>query len=273
MEGVGGSVGPDLTRLWDTQTTEKILETIIEPSKEIKEGYQAYKASTLDGRVFTGLKVSDTAKEVTIREATGRDVRIPKEDLDDLTPSKVSLMPDNAIAQLTYDQFIDLLAFLKNRPAQESLRGAVLEYSVAVGFEPDLAAKEPFEAKPDPSTKGTTWLPRAVEPDGRLNLASVLPKGPSAAYALTYVYSPTRQKVTLHVAGDDPLRVSVGGKVVFDTSAPVTPYPRPVSVHVQADLPAGWTPVLVKLVNAGKDHHLGLRVEGEGVRTAVKPEQ
>ena len=122
LEGVGGSVGPDLTRVWDTMTVEKLLEAIAAPSKEIKEGYQAHKAETADGRVFTGLKVSETATEVVLREATGKDVRLVKEDLDSLTPSSVSLMPDNAVAQLSYEQVIDLLAFLKNRAAQESLR-------------------------------------------------------------------------------------------------------------------------------------------------------
>ncbi|CAN5349805.1 c-type cytochrome [soil metagenome] len=122
MEGTGGSVGPDLTRLWDTQTTAKILEAIVDPNKEIKEGYQSYKATTADGRTIMGLKVIDTPLEVTIRDAGGRDVRIPKADLESLTVSKTSLMPDNAIAQLTFDQFIDLLAFLKDRSAQESLR-------------------------------------------------------------------------------------------------------------------------------------------------------
>src|SRR5262249_39063830 len=42
LEGIGGNVGPDLTRLWETQSIEKIMESIIDPSKEIKEGYQTY---------------------------------------------------------------------------------------------------------------------------------------------------------------------------------------------------------------------------------------
>ena len=122
LEGVGGSVGPDLTRVWDSHSVEKLLEAIIEPSKEIKEGYQTYKANTADGRVFSGLRVSETPTEVVLREASGRDTRLLKADLDEFGPVKVSLMPDNAVSQLSYDQFIDLLAFLKSRSAQESLR-------------------------------------------------------------------------------------------------------------------------------------------------------
>ena len=123
LEGVGGAVGPDLTRLWDTHTTEKILEAIVRPSQEIKEGYQTYKVVTVDGRVFTGLRVSDTADAVVIRESTGKDVRVAKADVDELSAQAVSLMPDNAVSELSYAQFIDLLAFLKSRSAQESLRG------------------------------------------------------------------------------------------------------------------------------------------------------
>ncbi len=70
------SVGPDLSRLWDTATVEKILEAIVEPSKEIKEGFQTYRLTTVDSKVYTGLKVKDDAKEVVIREATGRDIRL-----------------------------------------------------------------------------------------------------------------------------------------------------------------------------------------------------
>src|SRR5262249_17968857 len=121
-EGVGGQVGPDLTRVWETQSLEKLVESIVEPSKEIKEGYQTYIASTAAGLTYTGLKVSESAAEVVLREATGREVRIPKTELEELRATKTSLMPENAVALLTFEQFLDLLAFLKDRDAQESLR-------------------------------------------------------------------------------------------------------------------------------------------------------
>jgi putative membrane-bound dehydrogenase-like protein len=123
MEGVGGSIGPDLTRLWDTHSLEKILESILEPSKEIKEGYQTYQAETKKGQVYTGLKIKETKQEVILRDANGTDIRIAAKDLASLTATKISLMPDDAVKQLTFDEFIHLVAFLKDRAAQESLRG------------------------------------------------------------------------------------------------------------------------------------------------------
>jgi putative membrane-bound dehydrogenase-like protein len=122
LEGVGGNVGPDLTRIWETHMVEKIIEAIVDPSKEIKEGYQAYVATTRKGQVYTGLKVAKTADEVVLRDANAQEIRIATKDLEELTPSKKSLMPDNVVALLSFDQFIDLVAFLKDRAAQESLR-------------------------------------------------------------------------------------------------------------------------------------------------------
>ena len=140
MEGTGGQVGPDLTRLWDTHSIEKIMESIVQPSKEIKEGYQAYRLSTTAGQVYVGLKVSENTKEVVIREANGKDIRVPKGDIDELATSKVSLMPDDVISQITYDQFIDLIAFLKSKTEQESLR-------IVVAVKPEIV--KPVVVKPE----------------------------------------------------------------------------------------------------------------------------
>src|SRR5262249_51215596 len=143
----------------------------------------------------------------------------------------------------------------------------------AVGHKPDLHAKEPLESLVDSSAKDTVWQQRAVESSGLLDLAPLLPKGRSAVYALTYVYSPTRQRVTLNLTADDAVRVSVGGKQVYQQPVPMIPYPRKVDAQIEAELAPGWTPVLVKMVTTGKEHRIGLQVEGEGLRTAVKPDK
>ena len=61
-----------------------MLESIVDPSKEIKEGFQTYRLTTTDEQVYTGLKVKEDAKEVVIRDANGRDIRVAKDDVDSL---------------------------------------------------------------------------------------------------------------------------------------------------------------------------------------------
>jgi putative membrane-bound dehydrogenase-like protein len=276
LEGVGGQVGPDLTRVWETSTIEKLLESIVEPSKEIKEGFTTYKLATVNGQVFTGLKLSDTPADVVIREATGRDVRIDRRDIDELVPLKVSLMPDNVVSQLSFDQFIDLLAFLKSRKEQELMRGAVLEFSVFSGIKGDFQQPDAFELNPQPGApipnNPGRWQTAMAEPNGMLSLKTLIPSEPTGVYITAAVFSPTAQTANVVLYTDDPIRVSMGGKEVFFRGVP-----KLVSFNeaekFKVDLAAGWNTVTVKMQTSGSLHRLGLQFQGEGLRTAAVPEK
>jgi hypothetical protein len=234
---------------------------MIEPSKEIKEGFQTYRVVTADAQVFTGLKIKEDNKEVLIREATGRDVRIAKDEIDSLTPSRVSLMPDNTVAQITYDQFIDLLAFLKNRTEQESLRGLVVEVGVSGPYPADLTTATP-EVKSE-----AKWQTVYADPSGTLNLQSLFPTSDGAVYARAYVYSPKRQKIGVTANSANPVRVWLNEMSVLNRPSGTAPANDPVSVEVKA----GWNVLLVKVANTGKPATLAIRVSGEGLRTAGTP--
>lgn len=121
VEGVGGSIGPDLNKISQTHTIEKIIESIVDPSKEIKEGFETWTVVTTAGKVYGGLKVSDGPPQLVLRGANGRDYRIYLNEIEDKIPSQRSLMPDATIAQLTLTEFVDLIAFLKDEQAQKDL--------------------------------------------------------------------------------------------------------------------------------------------------------
>jgi putative membrane-bound dehydrogenase-like protein len=275
LEGVGGQVGPDLTRVWDTHSVEKLIEAIIDPSKEIKEGYQTYMATTTDGRIFSGLKIAQNAAEVVLRDATGEDVRIAAKDLDKLTASKKSLMPDDVVRHLSFNQFLDLIAFLRDRKAQESLRGAARDFWVVGPFGGDFKTAHPPEKKPRPEARyeggKLTWQPRQVDARGFLDLRAVAARAGDSAYALTYVHSARAQRATLLSGSGGGLRVWVNGKRVHEHTGS-----RPARAdedRVQVPLRAGWNAVLVRVLNEGSEPGLYLRFTGEGVRVALRPEK
>lgn len=278
LEGIGGAVGPDLTRVWETHSLEKIMESMIEPSKEIKEGYQSYVATTKKGLTYTGLKVVDTPTEIVLKDAQAKEIRIAKKDLDDLEPSKVSLMPDNVISQLSFEQFIDLVAFLKDRSAQESLRSMALEFWVAGTFPREFREVQPPEQNADPKAvyhnaagEKIAWQLKPTEPNGYLDLQSIFKKERVAVYALTYVYSPKKQKVRLLTGSDDALRVWIGGKLVHEVERNRTAVADEDQVEVE--LNEGWSPVLAKVINLVATHGLFLRFSGgEGIRVAATPD-
>jgi putative heme-binding domain-containing protein len=122
LEGTGNSVGPDLTRVWESHSPVKLVESILDPSKEIKEGYQAVQATLADGRVVVGLAVSETGQTVVLRDGEGRDVRLARADIEQYGPTRLSLMPADSFSRLTLGQFLDLLAFLRSQEQQDTLR-------------------------------------------------------------------------------------------------------------------------------------------------------
>lgn len=124
LEGKGGAVGPDLTGLHRSLGPAKLLESILAPSLEVKESFAAWVAVTRAGQAFSGIKISETAERVTLRDAEGRDVTLARNDLESLERSRTSLMPDGVAALLTLEELLDLVRFLSDGEAQAAWKSA-----------------------------------------------------------------------------------------------------------------------------------------------------
>jgi putative heme-binding domain-containing protein len=111
----GTAVGPDLSEIGKQRTRADILESILEPSRRIEPKYATYVAQTTDGRSFTGLLVKRDAKAVVLRDAQNKEVTIAAKKVEELRPSRLSLMPDGLLAGLTAQEAADLLEYLATR--------------------------------------------------------------------------------------------------------------------------------------------------------------
>jgi len=115
--GQGGQVGPDLSDVGKRQSKRQILESILDPSKDIDPKFAAYIVEVDDGRQLSGLIVARDDQSLTVRDPQGKDTKVPLAKVVSQIPSKKSLMPDQLLRDLTAEQAADLLAFL------ESLKG------------------------------------------------------------------------------------------------------------------------------------------------------
>jgi putative membrane-bound dehydrogenase-like protein len=121
LQGDGGQVGPDLTGIWQSHTQSKLVEALLTPSAEIKEGYAAWTVLTLEGQVYSGLKVAESDEVVILRDVNGNDLRVPVDHVILQEESATSLMPDGLVAQLSLAEIADLVAFLSSQEAQEAM--------------------------------------------------------------------------------------------------------------------------------------------------------
>lgn len=112
VNGMGGTVGPELTQVAKTQEPKDIIESILEPSKKIIEGYEPILIITKEGRYLTGIVKGEDASTISIVDNQGQVHKVPQEGVQQKAPQKTSLMPGNFKEILTVEEFHDLLAFL-----------------------------------------------------------------------------------------------------------------------------------------------------------------
>jgi putative heme-binding domain-containing protein len=112
--GQGGAVGPALDRVATRLDRQKILESLLEPSKTIAPEYRTWLAVTDDGRSVTGLMVKRTDETVAIVDAAGKLTELAAATIDELEPLPTSLMPEQLLRDLSAGQAADLLAYLES---------------------------------------------------------------------------------------------------------------------------------------------------------------
>lgn len=112
IDGRGGKVGPDLTNAVRTMNRPQIIESILEPSREIAPQFVSWTFTMKDGKVVTGLIVQENEGRLTVGNAQGETIELKTADVEERTPQKISVMPEKLADRMTLQEFRDLLAFL-----------------------------------------------------------------------------------------------------------------------------------------------------------------
>src|SRR5438128_6196255 len=82
VHGQGGDVGPDLSQIGGKFDRTHLIESILDPSAEILQGYQATTIECKSGRVLTGIVKAESATAVTLMDAEGKQITIPVRDIE-----------------------------------------------------------------------------------------------------------------------------------------------------------------------------------------------
>ena len=109
----GGRVGPDLT-VYQRGDLDTMLLHVVNPSAEIREGYENFVIETKDERSLNGFLVERDAKLVILRGADGQNISIEQKDIAELRAAGMSLMPEGLIDTLDEQQLRDLFAYLRS---------------------------------------------------------------------------------------------------------------------------------------------------------------
>ena len=120
VDNRGTEVGPDLTNIGNLRPPEHLLDSLLSPSLRVEPKYATYLVQTTEGHAFTGLLVKRDEKTVVLRDGEGKEITVPANDVEQLRPSRTSLMPDGQMRGLTAQDVADLLAYLAIRKSEVS---------------------------------------------------------------------------------------------------------------------------------------------------------
>lgn len=160
LNGQGGEAGPDLSAIGGKFDRPHLIESLLEPSRQIVEGFRTSLVTLKSGGVLTGIVKQRSDKNVTLVDANGQRHVIELADIDEQQDSAVSLMPVGLQKSLTPEQFADLIAFLEScRTGIEGTPGSQVSggISLPAGFQVQTVAT---------GLTGATAL--ETTPDGRV---------------------------------------------------------------------------------------------------------
>jgi putative heme-binding domain-containing protein len=114
MGYLGGNIGPDLTRIGRIRSDRDLMEAILFPNLSFVRSYEPYQVITTDGKIYVGLLREDNALEIVLTTSDRKNVRILRDDIEEIQQSQVSIMPAGLDKQLSKQQLADLLEFLRS---------------------------------------------------------------------------------------------------------------------------------------------------------------
>src|ERR1019366_6170577 len=113
LHASGGNVGPDLTPFKRDDVAHLLLH-IVNPNAEIREGYESSVIVTESGRTLTGIVVEKDARIVILRSADGQRIVLPKDDIESINVTGISLMPEGLLQGLSDQEVRDLFGYLRS---------------------------------------------------------------------------------------------------------------------------------------------------------------
>ena len=110
----GGSIGPDLTG-YDRSNADFWLDNLFMPSMEIREGFGAYIVKTKGGQILTGLMDAQDANGIVIKDMANNKTALKQTDIESMTASPVSLMPEGLTTGMSDADLKDFFAYLMKK--------------------------------------------------------------------------------------------------------------------------------------------------------------
>lgn len=124
VHGKGNNHAPDLSNIGSRADAATLIESIINPSANIVEGFAAHQITTHDDQAHVGIILQETGRQVILAQTGGSTTAITKKEIKHRRTLDVSAMPEGFAAMLTSQQLADMTAWLVSLKKDQPLEPA-----------------------------------------------------------------------------------------------------------------------------------------------------
>jgi putative heme-binding domain-containing protein len=114
VAGRGESIGPELSKIGEIRGPRDLVEALLFPSASLARGYESFNVATSEGQVYSGLLSRETASAIYLRTTERAEIRVDRDQIDELAPNATSIMPQGLDKTLSAAELRDLVAFLQS---------------------------------------------------------------------------------------------------------------------------------------------------------------
>jgi putative membrane-bound dehydrogenase-like protein len=114
VESRGGRIGPDLTLIGRTNSRERVIASILQPSQEIAPEFQSWLLVTKDGKTMSGFRLQKAGDDGVedYADATGKKFSLRSDEIETREASTASIMPEGLEKLVSIDDLRDLVTYL-----------------------------------------------------------------------------------------------------------------------------------------------------------------
>ena len=118
LHGQGYEVGPSLSSVAG-RDKKALLTDILDPNRAVAPQYQVYLVKIPGARdPVSGIIAAETPSSITLRRANAEETLVLRRDILEIKAYTASLMPEGVEANVTAQNFADLLEYLQRGPAK-----------------------------------------------------------------------------------------------------------------------------------------------------------
>jgi putative membrane-bound dehydrogenase-like protein len=247
FEGKGQEVGPNLDGAG--RDIEYLLINVLDPNRVVGAPYLQRLVTLKNGRVESGLLAAEDDNSVTLKGENDALKVIPRKDIDDITVSQKSVMPEGLTSGMKPGEFRDLVRFVMTNPFLTD---------VIVTGPVDPKHPNAADVKALVRDVGFDRTPPVVGDHGRIPLPATKGDGEAVALVEAEVTAPAAMKTRLLMGAGVPVEAWVNGKRVYQGKPGDGKGPDQAGADVE--LKEGTNTIILKVTYKGSKESLYARL-------------